>query len=106
MRPRCATPAAPSGSDHATDPAVPRATRWWLFGLLCYLILPIDLIPDFLPGIGYADDAILTIIAVRFAVKHAGYDALERNWPGTPDGLAGLLGFARVARPSGRESGG
>lgn len=89
----------------ATDPAVPRATRWWLYGLLVYLILPIDLIPDFLPGIGYADDAILTIVAVRFAVKHAGYDALVRNWPGTADGLDSLLALARLDRPPGRRPG-
>ena len=84
----------------ATDPAVPRGTRWWLYGLLAYLILPIDLIPDFIPGIGYADDAIITVIALRFAVKHAGLDALERNWPGTPTGLRSLLTLARIDRPS------
>lgn len=87
----------------ATDPAVPRSTRWWLYGLLAYLILPIDLIPDILPGIGYADDAIFTLIAVRFAVRHAGYEALERNWPGTPAGLASLVALARVARPPAQE---
>lgn len=82
----------------ATDPAVPRGTRWWLYGLLAYLILHIDLIPDFLPGIGYADDAIITVLALRFAAKHAGYDALERNWPGTPDGLTGLVALAPIPR--------
>ncbi len=38
----------------AADRTVSRATRWWLGGLLVYLLLPIDLIPDFLPVIGYA----------------------------------------------------
>src|SRR3954465_1552109 len=84
----------------AADPAVPRGTRWWLYGLLAYLILPIDLIPDFIPGIGYADDAIITVVALRFAVKHAGFDALERNWPGTPTGLTSLLTLAGIDRPS------
>lgn len=82
----------------ATDRSVPRGTRYWLYGLLAYLILPIDVIPDLLPGIGYADDAIITIVALRFAAKHAGYEALERNWPGTPDGLTSLLTLARIHR--------
>ncbi|WP_285116178.1 DUF1232 domain-containing protein [Leifsonia sp. fls2-241-R2A-40a] len=83
----------------AVDPAVPRATRWWLVALLVYLLLPIDLIPDFLPVIGYADDAIITAIALRFAIKHAGFGALERNWPGTADGLASVLSLARIRPP-------
>jgi uncharacterized membrane protein YkvA (DUF1232 family) len=80
----------------ATDKAVPRATRWWLFGLLVYLILPIDLIPDFFPVIGYADDAIMTVIALRYAIKHAGADAVRRNWPGSAQGLASVLYLART----------
>jgi uncharacterized membrane protein YkvA (DUF1232 family) len=80
----------------ATDQGVPRATRWWLSGLLVYLIIPIDLVPDFIPVVGYLDDAIIVAIALRFAVKHAGMEALERNWPGTPSGLAGLLALTRA----------
>ncbi|MDN4597922.1 YkvA family protein [Leifsonia virtsii] len=81
----------------ATDPAVPRATRWWLGALLVYLVLPIDLIPDFIPVIGYADDAIIAAIALRFAIRHAGYAAVERNWQGSPGGLASVLALARIA---------
>ncbi|MDF2562774.1 MAG: hypothetical protein K0R99_4220, partial [Microbacterium sp.] len=46
------------------DPEVPRGTRWWLAGLLVYLLLPIDLVPDFIPVLGYADDAIIVAIAL------------------------------------------
>jgi uncharacterized membrane protein YkvA (DUF1232 family) len=70
----------------AADPGVPRATRWWLIGLLCYLLLPFDLIPDFLPVIGFADDAIAIMIALRCAVHHAGEEAIVRHWPGTHGG--------------------
>jgi uncharacterized membrane protein YkvA (DUF1232 family) len=73
------------------DPAVPRATRWWLVGLLCYLLLPFDLIPDFIPVLGFADDAIAIVIALRFALAHAGVGAVTRHWPGTPQGLDSLL---------------
>ncbi len=70
----------------AVDPAVPRATRWWLIGLFAYLLSPIDLVPDFLPVIGYADDAIVVAIALRFAIRHAGMPAIERHWPERPRG--------------------
>jgi uncharacterized membrane protein YkvA (DUF1232 family) len=88
----------------AADRDVPRPVRWWLLGLLVYLLLPIDLIPDFLPVIGYADDAIITAIALRFAIRRAGYAAVQRNWPGTPEGLASVLALARI-RPPGAEEG-
>jgi uncharacterized membrane protein YkvA (DUF1232 family) len=70
--------------------------------LLGYLLLPIDLVPDFIPVIGYADDAIVVALVLRFATRHAGADALGRHWPGTPQGLQALralTGLDRGARP-------
>lgn len=78
------------------DPKVPRGTRWWLGGLLVYLLLPIDLVPDFIPVLGYADDAIVVAIALRYTMRTAGRPAIERHWPGTPDGLESLLTLAGV----------
>jgi uncharacterized membrane protein YkvA (DUF1232 family) len=37
----------------------------WIIASLAYLILPTDLIPDFLPGIGFTDDAAVFILAFR-----------------------------------------
>lgn len=81
----------------ATDPAVPRGTRWWLLGLLGYLLLPFDLVPDFIPVLGFADDAVVVAIALRFAIRHAGMRAVERHWPGTPEGLVSVLTLAGIA---------
>ena len=72
------------------DRTVPRGVRIWLAVLLGYLLMPIDLVPDFIPVIGYADDAIIVALVLRFAAKHAGVDALDRHWPGTPQGLRAL----------------
>ncbi|WP_240752650.1 YkvA family protein [Microbacterium hydrothermale] len=80
------------------DRTVSRATRWWLGGLLVYLLLPIDLIPDFLPVIGYVDDAIVVVIALRFAIRYAGMPAIARHWPGTPEGLRSVLALVGAAR--------
>jgi uncharacterized membrane protein YkvA (DUF1232 family) len=45
-------------------------------------------VPDFIPVLGYADDAIIVAIAMRSDTRRADAQALERHWPGTPDGLA------------------
>lgn len=82
----------------AADPALPRPVRWWLWALLGYLVSPIDLVPDVIPVVGYADDAIVVAVALRFVVRHAGRGALERHWPGTPEGLDGLLGLVGLGR--------
>jgi uncharacterized membrane protein YkvA (DUF1232 family) len=82
----------------AGDHTVPRATRLWLIGLLGYLLLPIDLVPDFIPVLGYADDAIIVAVVLRLAVRHAGIDAIERHWPGTPAGLRSVLVLAGYRR--------
>ncbi len=71
----------------ATDPTLPRGVRIRLGALLFYLILPIDLIPDFIPVIGYADDIIIVILTIRSVARRAGVDAIDRHWPGTPEGL-------------------
>lgn len=78
----------------ASDKAVPVGVRIWLGALVVYLVSPIDVIPDFIPVLGYADDAIIVAIALRYATRHAGARAIERHWPGTPQGLAAVLRLA------------
>lgn len=80
----------------ASDEAVPRSVRWRLWLLLGYLAIPIDLVPDFLPVLGYADDAIIVALVIRSVVSRAGPDVLRRHWPGTDDGLAALRRLARL----------
>ena len=71
----------------AGDSSLPRGIRWRLGLLLAYLVLPIDLVPDFIPVAGYADDILLVAWVLRSVVRAAGPEALERHWPGTPQGL-------------------
>ena len=74
----------------ATDRSIPRGARVRIWLLLAYLAFPIDLIPDFLPVIGYADDAIVTLLVLRSVVRRAGGRVIEERWPGTPEGLTTL----------------
>ncbi len=74
----------------ASDRTLPRGTRVRLGLLLAYLAMPIDVIPDFIPVLGYADDAIIVTIVLRSVVRRAGLDTVRRHWPGSDDGFAAL----------------
>jgi len=78
------------------DTDLPRSLRVRLWLLLAYLVMPIDLIPDFIPVIGYADDAIVVILILRSVLRLAGPHAIEHHWQGTPDGLAAVLHIAVI----------
>jgi uncharacterized membrane protein YkvA (DUF1232 family) len=87
----------------AGDRSLPRGVRVRLWLLLAYLAIPIDVLPGFIPVLGYADDAIIVIVVLRLVVRRAGLEALHRHWPGTDDGLAAvtrLCGLARQPHPS------
>jgi uncharacterized membrane protein YkvA (DUF1232 family) len=80
----------------ALDREVPRSARIPLWLLLAYLAMPFDVIPDFIPVLGYADDAIIAVMVLRWVVRRAGPDAIRRHWPGTPGGLAALARAAKL----------
>ncbi|GIF21881.1 uncharacterized membrane protein YkvA (DUF1232 family) [Actinoplanes tereljensis] len=82
----------------AADPTLPRGVRIRLGLLLAYLAVPFDLIPDFIPVLGYADDAIIVTVVLRFTVRRAGLDAVRRHWPGTDDGFAVLTRLTGLDR--------
>ncbi|NKY08901.1 DUF1232 domain-containing protein [Cellulomonas hominis] len=84
----------------AVDREVPRGVRVRLWLLLGYLALPIDLVPDVLPVIGYADDAVVVALVLRSVARRAGVGTLARNWPGTADGLAAVCRLARLPAPT------
>ena len=80
----------------AGDRTLPRGVRVRLWLLMAYLAMPIDLVPDFLPVLGHADDAIVVAVVLRSVVRRAGAAAVERHWPGTPEGLAALRRASRL----------
>lgn len=78
-----------------TDPDVPSGVvRVRLFLLLGYLLLSFDLVPGFIPVLGYADDAMIVAIALRSVTRTAGVDILEKHWSGM---LHGLMAVRRLA---------
>jgi uncharacterized membrane protein YkvA (DUF1232 family) len=75
----------------ARDRRISRARRLILFVVLGYLALPIDLVPDFLPGIGQLDDAVVLGLALRLVVHGGGTEMVREAWPGPEASLTLVL---------------
>lgn len=75
----------------ARDQRISKPKRAALFLVLGYLALPIDLVPDFLPGIGQLDDAVLLGLALRLVVRGGGGEIVRESWPGPQASLTLVL---------------
>jgi uncharacterized membrane protein YkvA (DUF1232 family) len=75
----------------ARDRRVSRPRRAVLWLVLGYLAMPIDLVPDFLPGIGQLDDAVVLGLALRVLVRGGGSELVRRAWPGPEASLVIVL---------------
>lgn len=82
----------------AADRSLPRGVRVRLTLLMIYLAFPIDLIPDFIPVLGYADDAIVATAVLRAVVRRAGLAAVRAHWPGTEDGFRAVVHLTGLDR--------
>ncbi|MDX6426807.1 MAG: hypothetical protein QOD52_2212 [Gaiellaceae bacterium] len=78
------------------DSRVTRRRKLLLLGLIAYLALPFDLVPDFIPVAGQLDDAIVVAFVLRSLVRSGGEPLIRELWPGPERSLAIIL---RLARP-------
>ena len=76
------------------DERVPRARKLVLLALVAYLVMPIDLVPDFIPIAGQLDDVIIAALAVRYVLRSSGPDLLREHWPGPEASLGAVLRLA------------
>ena len=83
----------------ARDRTVPMRARWRLYVAFFYNIQPINLIPDFVPVIGLADNLVITAWALRSAIRVAGHETVDAHWTGTPEALSRLYRLARLEPP-------
>jgi uncharacterized membrane protein YkvA (DUF1232 family) len=78
----------------ARDPRVPRRRKLLLIGLVGYLALPFDLVPDFIPVAGQLDDAIIVALVLRHFVRAGGDSMIRELWPGPEQSLSLILRIA------------
>ena len=81
------------------DPRLAVRYKLALVGLVAYLALPLDLVPDFIPIAGQLDDVLLVALTLRWLVRGAGPQLVRAHWRGTPRGLWMVLRLAY--RPGG-----
>jgi uncharacterized membrane protein YkvA (DUF1232 family) len=79
------------------DPRVPRRSKVVIGAALAYLVSPVDLIPEFIPVIGFADDVLLVSYAVNHLIAVAGEDVVLEHWDGPRDMLELVRSVLEVA---------
>ena len=87
----------------AREPRVPRRRKLLLLALAGYLLLPFDLVPDFIPVAGQLDDAIIVALVLRRFLRAGGEPLIRELWPGPQESLALILrlsGSASLGVPS------
>ncbi|MBA2642080.1 MAG: DUF1232 domain-containing protein [Actinobacteria bacterium] len=77
-----------------SDPRVGGRRKLVLAAVIPYLLMPFDLVPDFIPVAGYLDDAVIVAFALRYVLRGSGPGLIEAHWPGPPASLKVVLRFA------------
>lgn len=81
-----------------SDPGVARRKKLVLAALIPYLLMPFDLVPDFIPVAGYLDDAVIVAFALRYVLRGSSPDLIAAHWPGPQASLNLVLRFAGQVR--------
>ncbi len=73
-----------------TDSRVNAVDKLVVAGAISYILLPVDVIPDFIPFIGEVDDVFVLILALQRLIGNAGRSVLADYWVGDPAELTDL----------------
>lgn len=69
------------------DPRVSKLDKGIVLATIGYIVVPLDLIPDFLPFLGQVDDIYLLALALDRLLNNAGIDVLLDHWEGDVSSL-------------------
>jgi len=61
------------------DPRVTPVPKLLPLAILVYLVMPIDLLPDFIPGLGQIDDAVVIFLGLRFFLRLCPHDVVQEH---------------------------
>jgi uncharacterized membrane protein YkvA (DUF1232 family) len=75
---------------------LPKAAKVALAAAVLYLVSPVDLVPDFVPLLGYLDDVFVAAILVDGMLNFVNRGVVLRYWPGSPESLERVARAARV----------
>lgn len=67
------------------DPRVPKRSKLVLGGTFLYLVSPIDVIPDFVPGLGQLDDIVVALLALHSVLNRVDESVVIEHWDGRRD---------------------
>lgn len=73
-----------------TDSRVENVDKLVVAGAIAYILLPLDLVPDFIPFIGEVDDVFLLMLAIQRLITNAGRAVVQDHWMGDAAELASL----------------
>jgi uncharacterized membrane protein YkvA (DUF1232 family) len=71
-----------------TDRRVSGLDKLLVAGALAYIVMPFDLVPDFIPFLGEVDDVYLLVLALQRLISNSGRSVVLAHWSGVPDDLA------------------
>ncbi len=71
----------------ARDPRVPARTKAVLLVIAGYLVVPVDVIPDFVPGLGQLDDLVVIAFALDQILNRVPDHVVRSHWEGDEDVL-------------------
>ncbi len=81
-----------------TDPRVPRRSKIALGAAAAYVVSPIDLIPEVIPVVGWADDVVFLMMALDGLISRSGPEVVEEHWDGPVDLLSLIEDVLALAR--------
>lgn len=79
------------------DPRVPRRSKLVVALAVGYIASPIDLVPEFIPLLGVADDVLLAVFVINHLIHAAGQEVVLEHWDGPIDLLGFVQGVLEVA---------
>ncbi|MGI8774725.1 MAG: YkvA family protein [Actinomycetota bacterium] len=69
----------------ARDPRVPARVKAVIFIVAGYLVSPLDIVPDFIPGLGQADDLFIAVFALDQILNRVPDEVVREHWDGDED---------------------
>lgn len=73
-----------------TDPRVSGMDKLLVAGAVAYIVMPFDLVPDFIPFFGEVDDVYILILALQRLISNAGRSTVLAHWSGAAEDLADM----------------